>query len=60
MAAYAPDTRVLAEAIHAKVDWIATHDKEHFLKSKTSARLPFPIRTAGDLLQKFKDEFYLP
>ncbi len=58
--AYAADARALAEAIHAKADWFVTHDKEHFLKSKATIHLPFEIGTLGDLLQKFKDEFYLP
>ena len=58
--AYIPDARVLAEAVLVKVDWFVTHDKEHFLKSKATIHLPFEIGTPGDLLQKFKDEFYLP
>ena len=60
LVAYTPDARVLAEAIRAEVDWFVTHDKEHFLKSKEEINLSFEIGTPGDLLQKFKDEFYLP
>jgi predicted nucleic acid-binding protein len=60
MVAYAPDARVLAEAIRADVDWFVTHDKEHFLKVKKEITLSFEIGTPGDLLQKFKDDFYLP
>ena len=60
MVAYIPDARVLAEAIRAEVDWFVTHDKEHFLKAKKSIKMPFEIGTPGDLLQRFKDEFYLP
>jgi predicted nucleic acid-binding protein len=59
MVDYAPDARVLAEAIRAKADWFVTHDKEHFLKAKIAIQPPFEIGTPGDLLQKFKDEFYL-
>ena len=60
MVAYVPDARVLAEAIRAKADWFVTHDKEHFLKAKATIHLPFEIGAPGNLLQKFKDEFYLP
>jgi predicted nucleic acid-binding protein len=57
---YAPDVRVLAEAIHAKPDWFVTHDKEHFLKSRSKIKLPFEIGTPGDLIQRFKEDFSLP
>ena len=60
LVAYAPDARVLAEAIRAEADWFVTHDKEHFLKAKKEINLSFEIGTPGDLLQKFKDDFYLP
>ncbi|MBI3340136.1 MAG: PIN domain-containing protein [Chloroflexi bacterium] len=53
---YAPDARVLAEAIRAEPDWFVTHDKEHFLKSRGKFDLPFEIGTPGDLIQKFKDD----
>jgi len=60
LVAYMPDARVLAEAIRAEADWFVTHDKEHFLKAKKGINLSFEIGTPGDLLQTFKDEFYLP
>jgi predicted nucleic acid-binding protein len=60
LVAYTPDARVLAEAVRADVDWFVTHDKEHFLKAKKRINLSFEIGTPGDLLQRFKDEFYLP
>jgi predicted nucleic acid-binding protein len=56
---YDPDARVLAEAIHAKPDWFVTHDKEHFLKSRSKIKLAFEIGTPGDLIQKFKEDFSL-
>ena len=56
---YAPDARVLAEAISAEPDWFVTHDKEHFLKSRTKIKLPFEIGTPGDLIQRFKEDFTL-
>ena len=57
---YAPDARVLAEAILARPDWFVTHDKEHFLKHRSRIDLPFELGTPGDVLQRYKDEFILP
>ena len=57
---YAPDARVLAEAMLAKPDWFVTHDKEHFLKHRSKINLPFEIGTPGDVLQRFKDDYILP
>jgi predicted nucleic acid-binding protein len=57
---YAPDARVLAEAIAADPDWFVTHDKEHFLRAKPDPDLSFIIGTPGDLLQQIKDVFGLP
>lgn len=57
---YAPDARVLAEAMIAKPDWFVTHDKEHFLKHRSKIKLPFEIGTPGDVLQWFKDNFTQP
>jgi putative PIN family toxin of toxin-antitoxin system len=54
---YAPDAHVLAEAIHTKPDWFVTHDKEHFLKSRSKFNVPFEIGTPGDFLQKLKEHF---
>jgi predicted nucleic acid-binding protein len=58
--AYRPDAYVLAEAIRSEADWFVTYDKEHFLKARSTIKLSFEIGTPGDLLQKFKDDFYLP
>ena len=57
---YAPDARVLAEAILAKPDWFVTHAKEHFLKHRSRIDLAFEIGTPGDVLQRFKDDFTQP
>ena len=57
---YAPDARVLAEAMLAKPDWFVTHDKEHFLKHRSKINLPFEIGTPGDVLQRFQDDYILP
>ncbi len=54
---YAPDARVLAEAMRAEPDWFVTHDKEHFLREKQEIKLPFAIGTPGDLLRHFKGGF---
>ena len=56
---YPPDAHVLAEAIHAKPDWFVTHDKEHFLKSRSKIKLAFEIGTPGDLIQRLKEDFTL-
>lgn len=56
---YVPDAHVLAEAICAEVDWFVTHDKEHFLSARQEIKLSFEIGTPGDLLQKFKDDFFI-
>lgn len=56
---YAPDARVLAEAIAAAPDWFITHDKQHFLKTRRKIQLPFEIGTPGDLIQKLKEDFNL-
>lgn len=56
---YAPDAKVLAEAICARPDWFVTHDKAHFLKGRTKIQLPFEIGTPGDVIQRFKDDFSL-
>jgi predicted nucleic acid-binding protein len=57
---YAPDARVLAEAIRAEPDWFVTHDKEHFLNERQELKLAFAIGTTGDLIQSIKDDLYLP
>lgn len=54
---YAPDAKVLAEAICAQPDWFVTHDKAHFLKRRANIQLPFEMGTPGDVIQKFKDDF---
>jgi hypothetical protein len=40
-------------------DWFVTHDKEHFLKSRSTIKLPFEIGTPGDLIQRFKEDYTL-
>jgi predicted nucleic acid-binding protein len=57
---YESDALVLAEAISARPDWFVTHDKEHFLKKRKGADLPFDIGMPGDLIQSIKDDFTLP
>jgi predicted nucleic acid-binding protein len=57
---YAPDARVLAEAIRAEPDWFVSHDKEHFLNEKREMKFAFAIGTPGDLIQSIKDGLYPP
>jgi predicted nucleic acid-binding protein len=52
---YAPDAQVLAQALHAGPDWLASHDKEHFLGNPALEQLPFKIGTPGDVLAWLRD-----
>ncbi|MFO8036785.1 MAG: PIN domain-containing protein [Anaerolineales bacterium] len=54
---YRPDAYILAEAMGAKPDWLITHDKEHFLKIRQDAGLPFKVGTPGDFIQSLEEEF---
>lgn len=47
---YAPDVKVLAQAISANPDWLVSHDKEHFLGNSALDDLPFNIGTPGDVI----------
>lgn len=57
---YAPDARVLAEAIRAEPDWFVSHDKKSFLNEEQELKLAFAVGTPGDLIQSIKDGLYLP
>jgi predicted nucleic acid-binding protein len=48
--AYAPDARVLAEALAMGVDYSVTLDREHFVANPRTAKLPFAVGTPGDFL----------
>ena len=48
--AYVPDANVLAQVISADSDWLASHDKQHFLGNPALKDLPFTIGTPGDII----------
>jgi predicted nucleic acid-binding protein len=50
MLEYAPDAKVLAQAISANPDWLVSHDKEHFIGNPALDNLPFKIGTPGDVI----------
>jgi len=47
---YAPDARVLAEALTSGVDYLVTLDREHFVGNPRTGTLPFAVGTPGDFL----------
>lgn len=51
MTGYRPDARVLAAAIHARVDYFITFDREHILDNPLiQGEVGFPVGTPGDFL----------
>jgi predicted nucleic acid-binding protein len=50
LVAYAPDARILAEALAAEVDYFVTLDRLHFVDNLDPAKLTFAIGTPGDFL----------
>lgn len=47
---YAPDARILAEALVAQADYFVTFDRQHFIDNPTVSGLPFPVGTPGEFL----------
>ena len=47
---YAPDVRVLAEALASEVDYFVTLDRQHFIDNPLVFDLPFRVGTPGDFL----------
>ena len=47
---YTPDADVLAQAISANIDWLVSHDREHFVGNPALNNLPFRIGTPGDVI----------
>jgi putative PIN family toxin of toxin-antitoxin system len=49
------DAQVVADAVHAKADYLVTLDRTHLLGNQRLARLvPFPIGTPGDFIAWFR------
>ena len=47
---YAPDAKVLAQAMAAKSDWLVSHDKKHFVGNPGLDDLSFKLGTPGDVI----------
>ncbi len=47
---YAPDTRVVAEALASQADYLVTHDQEHLLRNPRLDALPCKVGSPGDCL----------
>ena len=47
---YAPDARILAEALAAEVDFFVTRDQAHFLDNPNARDLPCLVGSPGDAL----------
>lgn len=47
---YAPDARIVAEALACRADYLVTHDQKHILRNPRLEVLPFKIGTPGDCL----------
>ncbi len=47
---YAPDARIVAEALACHADYLVTHDQEHLLHNPRLGDLPFTAGTPGDCL----------
>jgi len=47
---YAPDARIVAEALACRVDYLVTHDQEHLLRSPRLGDLSCQVGTPGDCL----------
>ncbi len=47
---YAPDARIVAEALACRADYLVTHDQKHILRNPRLEVLPFEIGTPGDCL----------
>jgi len=53
---YLPDANVLAQAIAADPDWLASHDKEHFIGNPALDKLPFLVGTPGDVIAWLREQ----
>jgi predicted nucleic acid-binding protein len=47
---YAPDARIVAEALACQAEYLVTHDHEHLLHNPRLGDLPFKVGTPGDCL----------
>lgn len=55
MTSHTGEARLLAEAWAAGVDYLATHDREHFLDNhRLREAAPFEVGTPGDFLAWYR------
>jgi predicted nucleic acid-binding protein len=54
---YAPDARILAEALAASADFFVTHDQTHFLDNPNARELPCLVGSPGDALHWLRHQF---
>ena len=47
---YAPDARIVAEALACQADFLVTHDQQHLLHNPRLDVLPFRVGTPGECL----------
>lgn len=57
---YPPDQQVLAEALAAQADFLATHDRAHFLNNPRLETFPFQVGTPGDCLHWLRQRLHPP
>ena len=51
------DAAILAAALEAKVDYLITLDKKHFLKPKVKENIPLEVCTPADFLRIFESRW---
>ena len=54
MTIHPKDAPILAAAVEAEVDYLATLDKKHFLKPSVQDYAPFPILLHSDLVSRLR------
>jgi hypothetical protein len=53
---YLPDAQVVAEALTLGVDYFVSFDREHLVGNPRAGDQPFPIGTAGDFLEWYREQ----
>jgi uncharacterized protein len=54
---YEPDARIVAEALAARVDFLASLDRVHIVGPAAAAQLPVPVGTPGDCLSWLRGQW---
>jgi len=52
---YLPDAQVVAEALALGADYFVSFDRKHLVGNPRARELPFPIGTAGDFLEWYRE-----